>query len=103
MLAEALEPDVLVQDHLVILFGKGLLEVDSRVEVQTPEYLGVHPGDAIGGIGKSLPVGILAHREQNLAPARRIRSRSTDGDRATAVAAPSSASSQPWAEPLQAV
>ena len=74
--AEAHEPDVLDQDHLIVFLREQLVEVNARILLQALEDLGVHPGDALGRLTQSLAIGIFTDRQQDLANRPRIRSRS---------------------------
>src|SRR5262249_54372874 len=70
VLTEALEADVLHEDHLVILLGEVLLEVDPRVEVKPLEDLGVHPGHAVGRLAQALSIRVLSDCQQDPTPRR---------------------------------
>jgi hypothetical protein len=67
MLAEALEPNILVEDHLVIFDGECLRQVDPGILVQPLEDFGIHPSHAVRGFDQSFPIGILADGQENLA------------------------------------
>ena len=66
VLAVALEPDVLQDDHLVIAVGlfEGPLEQFDRIDAITGEEFLVRANDAVGGTQQAFTVGIVSRPQQ---------------------------------------
>ncbi len=64
--AEAFEPDVLDEKHLVVLLGEPLLQVNPGVLMKALEDLGIHACDAVGSVTQAFTVGIFADGFEDL-------------------------------------
>ena len=66
VLAHGVEGDVAEDDQLVVTLGEGGREMLGRIFPQAAEQLGVHLGDAFGGLTQPLAVGVFADGAENV-------------------------------------
>ena len=69
VLAEGIEVDVLLHDHVVVVHVEALFQVLGRVVGIAPGQLLIHPGDAVRGLQQALAIDVLADPAEDQANA----------------------------------
>ena len=59
MLAHRIEGNILLQYHLVIVYGEDLRQMFSRILIHTTADFFIHPADPLRCLLQSLSIGIL--------------------------------------------
>jgi hypothetical protein len=70
MFAHAVKGDIPNQHHLIILLFENLLQMATRLEMKSPEDLGIHASDSGRSFQQTVAVRVFTDSQQNFSHSR---------------------------------